>query len=83
MISHLCLISSISTSQMASLKSNSGVVNPTNGLENDSKQDDKTYFHTQWHMQKCSASPQSRTTISIFTSKATGRNKHLYMSLYQ
>ena len=60
MISRLCLISSILTSQMASLESNSGVVNPTNSLENDSKQDDNTYFHTQCYMQKRSASPRSR-----------------------
>ena len=38
------------------------------------KQNDNTYFHKQCYMQKRRASPQSRTTISIFTSKATSKN---------
>ena len=44
------------------------------------KQNDNTYFHKQCYMQKRSASLQSRTTISIFTSKATSKTS-VYVSI--
>ena len=46
------------------------------------KQNDNTYFHTQCYMQKRSAYPQSRMTIPIFTSNATGKNICIYLYIY-